>query len=120
MQIRKRAKHVQNNEADQPDLAGWSLHTRFHSTEFALQNYFSKYISQTDAEVESICAGTTVTKAIPSRSPAEIYRVWGRVHKCCARNLHSIRDFARLREIPGFLAVGVFSSYEVHLANGYM
>ncbi len=85
--------------------------TCFSQSSPALQNYFRKHVGLNDDEIKSIGAGTSVAKALPSRTPAEIF-VFGAVYVNAAPEsyVQLSRDFKRLREIPGFLAVGVFSS----------
>ena len=76
-----------------------------------LETYFGKYIGLKDEQIKSIRAGTPVAHALPARTPAEVL-VFGAVYVNASPESYIgvFRDFARLRKIPGFLAVGVFSS----------
>jgi hypothetical protein len=76
-----------------------------------LQTYLRKYIKLTDDKIKSIRSGKAVTKILPSRTPAEIF-VFGAIYVRAAPEayLKLSRDFDRLRNVPGFLAVRAFSS----------
>lgn len=76
-----------------------------------LQNYFKKNIGLSNDEIRGIRAGTAFAKAISPRTPAEVF-VFGAVYVNAdpATYVGIFRDFQRLRTIPSFLSVGVFSS----------
>ena len=52
-----------------------------------------------------------MTKALPSRTPAEVF-LFGAVYIHAAPEAYVLfaHDFDRLRKIPGYLALGVFSN----------
>ena len=56
-------------------------------------------------------SGQAVAKALPSRTPAEVF-LFGAVYiPCRARELRQLaRDFDRLSKLPNYLALGVFSN----------
>ncbi|HTO63461.1 MAG TPA: hypothetical protein VMM15_19635 [Bradyrhizobium sp.] len=75
-----------------------------------LQDFFRRNIGLTDDEIAAIQAGKAVVKALPSRTPAEIF-LFGAVyiHAAPESYIEFAHDFDRLRNLPGYLTVGVFS-----------
>jgi hypothetical protein len=76
-----------------------------------LRTYFKEYIGLSDDQIAAIRNGDAVTKNLRSRTPDEIF-VFGAVYiKAEADSyLKFSRDFDRLRTLPGYLAIGRFSS----------
>jgi hypothetical protein len=76
-----------------------------------LRTYFKDYIELGDDQIAAIRNGDAVTKNLRSRTPDEIF-VFGAVYiKAEADSyLKFSRDFDRLRTLPGYLAIGQFSS----------
>ena len=76
-----------------------------------LRTYFKQYIGLNDDQIAAIRDGEAVTKTLQSRTPDEIF-VFGAVYiKAEAKDyLTFSRDFDRLRELPGYLALGEFSN----------
>jgi hypothetical protein len=75
-----------------------------------LQTFFRQNIGLNEDQVAMIRNGQPVTKTLPSRTPAEIF-LFGAVyiHAAPESYVQFARDFDRLRKLPGYLAVGVFS-----------
>ena len=75
-----------------------------------LQTYFQQSIRLTRGEIANIRNGVAVSKVLKSREPAEVF-VFGavRVNAAPEAYLRFANDFDRLRQLPGFLAVGKFS-----------
>jgi hypothetical protein len=75
-----------------------------------LETYFRKYIGLSQDQIASIRSGQTVTKTLPSRTPAEVF-LFGAVYIQAApeKYLQFARDYDRLRKIPNNLAFGAFS-----------
>jgi hypothetical protein len=75
-----------------------------------LETYFRKYIGLSQDQIASIRNGQPVTKALPSRAPAEVL-LFGAVyiHAAPEKYLQFARDYDRLRKLPNNLALGVFS-----------
>jgi hypothetical protein len=76
----------------------------------SLQTYFRQYIGLGDDQIAAIQSGQPVSKALPSRTPAEVF-LWGAVyiHATPESYLKFAHDFDRLRKLPNYLALGVFS-----------
>ena len=76
-----------------------------------LRTYFKDYIGLNDDQIAAIRNGEAVTKNLQSRTADEIF-VFGAVYiKAEADSyLKLSRDFDRLRTLPGYLAIGQFSS----------
>ena len=75
-----------------------------------LQTYFQHYIGLSQDQITAIRNGQPVTKALPSRAPAEVF-LFGAVyiHSAPEKYLQFARDYDRLRKLPNNLALGVFS-----------
>jgi hypothetical protein len=76
-----------------------------------LQNYFQHDIGLSQDQITAIRNGQPVTKALPSRTPAEVF-LFGAVyiHAAPESYLRFALDFNRLRKLPNYLALGVFSN----------
>ncbi len=76
-----------------------------------LQTFFQQDIGLTQDQIAAIRGGQPVTKTLPSRTPAEVF-LFGAVyvHAAPESYLKFARDFDRLRKLPDYLALGVFSN----------
>ena len=76
-----------------------------------LRSFFRTDIGLTDEQVAEIQAGQPVTKLLPSRAPDEVF-LFGAVYINAAPDtyLQYARDLDRLRKLPSYLALGVFSN----------
>lgn len=76
-----------------------------------LQTFFQQDIGLTQAQIATIRSGQPVTKTLPSRTPSEVI-LFGAVyiHAVPESYLKFARDFDRLRKLPNYLALGVFSN----------
>jgi hypothetical protein len=76
-----------------------------------LQTFFRQDIGLTQDQTAAIRSGQPVAMALPSRTPAEVF-LFGAVyiHAAPERYLQFARDFGRLRKLPNYLALGVFSN----------
>ncbi len=75
-----------------------------------LQTFFRQNIGLSQDQIAAIRSGQPVTKALPPRTPAEVL-LFGAVyiHAAPETYFQFARNFDRLREVPGFLALGVFT-----------
>jgi len=76
-----------------------------------LQKFFRENIGLTADQIADIRSGKAVAKALPSRTPAEVFlfgAIW--IHATPERYVHFAQDFDRLRKLPNYLALGVFSN----------
>jgi hypothetical protein len=80
-------------------------------TSSELQTYFSQSAGLSQEEITGIRNGQPVAKALPSRTPAEIF-LFGAVYINASPESYVkfASDFSRLRKIPEYLAIGGFSS----------
>ncbi|MGO8736008.1 MAG: hypothetical protein ACLQVM_24805 [Terriglobia bacterium] len=76
-----------------------------------LQTFFRKNIGLSEDQIAAIRSGQAVTTALPPRTPAEVL-LFGAVyiHAAPEAYFQFARNFDRLREVPGFLALGVFTN----------
>src|SRR5271165_2274154 len=76
-----------------------------------LKTYFQQNIGLSQDQIAAIRSGQPVAKAVPSRTPAEVF-LFGAVyiHAAPESYLQFARDFNRLRKLPGYPALGVFSN----------
>ena len=76
-----------------------------------LQTFFRQNIGLSQDQIAAIRSGQPVAKALPSRTPAEVF-LFGAVyiHAAPESYLQFARDFDRLRKLPSYLALGVFSN----------
>jgi len=77
----------------------------------SLQTYFKEDIGLTDEQIATIRSGQAVSKKLNSREADEIF-VFGAVYVNAKPEsyLKFARDFKRMREVPGFLAIEEFSN----------
>ena len=82
----------------------------FSRSELKLQSFFQQDIGLTGDQIAAIQKGQAVTKALPSRKPDEVF-LFGAVYSHATPESHLLyaRDFERLRKLPSYLALGVFS-----------
>jgi hypothetical protein len=75
-----------------------------------LQKFFRKNIRLTEDQIAAIQSGQAVAKALPPRTPADVL-LFGAVyiHAAPEAYFQLARDFDRLRKVPGFLALAVFT-----------
>lgn len=75
-----------------------------------LQDFFRKNIGLTDDQIAAIEKGEPVVKALPSRTPDEVF-LFGAVyiHAAPETYIQFAYDFNRLRKVPTYVALGVFS-----------
>ncbi|MGD0012316.1 MAG: hypothetical protein ABSE93_27725 [Terriglobia bacterium] len=75
-----------------------------------LQTFFRKNIRLSEDQIAAIRSGQPVAKALPPRTPAEVL-IFGAVyiHAAPETYFQFARNFDRLREVPGFLALVVFT-----------
>ncbi len=76
-----------------------------------LQSFFRQDIGLSQDQIAAIRDGQPVTKALPSRTPAEVF-LFGAVyiHADPERYIQFARDFDRLRKLPNYLALGALSN----------
>ena len=76
-----------------------------------LQTFFRQNIGLSEDQIAAIRSGQAVTTALPPRTPAEVL-LFGAVyiHAAPEAYFQFARNFDRLREVPGFLALGVFTN----------
>jgi hypothetical protein len=77
----------------------------------SLQTFFRQNVGLTEDQIAAIRDGQAVAKAVPSRTPAEIF-LFGAVYIHAAPEAYVLfaHDFNRLRKLPSYLSLGVFSS----------
>jgi hypothetical protein len=75
-----------------------------------LETFFREHIGLRDDEIDAIRSGQPVVKPLPPRTPAEVL-LFGAVyiHAAPETYFQYARNFDRLRQVPGFLALGVFT-----------
>jgi len=83
----------------------------FSQSNLHLQEFFRQNIGLTEDQIAAIRNGQAVAKAVPSRTPAEIF-LFGAVyiHASPEAYVRLAYDFDRLRKLPSYLALGVFSN----------
>jgi hypothetical protein len=76
-----------------------------------LRSFFRQNIGLSEDQVAAIRSGQAVTTTLPPRTPAEVL-LFGAVyiHAAPEAYFQFARNFDRLREVPGFLALGVFTN----------
>lgn len=76
-----------------------------------LQTFFRQSIGLSQDQIDSIRSGQPVAKTMPSRTPAEVFLVGAvYIHAAPESYLKFALDFDRLRKLPNYLALGVFSN----------
>jgi len=75
-----------------------------------LQTFLAQNIGLSQDQIAAIRSGQPVAKTMPSREPAEVF-LFGAVyiHAAPEKYLQFARDFDRMRKLPNYLALGVFS-----------
>src|ERR1700691_363766 len=75
-----------------------------------LQTFFRQDIGLSPDQIAAIQKGEPVAKNLPSRVPAEVF-LFGAIyiHAAPEKYLQFARDFDRMRKLPNYLALGVFS-----------
>jgi len=75
-----------------------------------LQAFFRQNIGLNENQIVAIRNGQAVTKAVPSRTPAEVF-LFGAVyiHAAPEAYVRFVHDFDRLRKLPSYQALRVFS-----------
>jgi hypothetical protein len=76
-----------------------------------LMKFFQDEVALTPDQIAAIRSGQPVAKNLPSRAPAEVF-LFGAIyiHATPESYLKFAQDFDRLRELPNYLALGVFSN----------
>jgi len=76
-----------------------------------LHDFFANNIGLSEDQIAAIKSGKAVVKGMPPRSPAEVL-LFGAVyvHAAPEKYLQFANDFDRLRQLPNYLALGVFSN----------
>lgn len=76
-----------------------------------LMKFFQDGVALTPDQIAAIRSGQPVAKNLPSRTPAEVF-LFGAIYIRAAPEsyLKFAQDFDRLRELPNYLALGVFSN----------
>src|SRR5271170_538695 len=76
-----------------------------------LETFFRQDIGLTPDQITAIRSGEAVAKVMPSRTPAEVFLVGAiYIHAAPQSYLKFVGDFDRLRKLPDYLALGVFSN----------
>jgi hypothetical protein len=76
-----------------------------------LQTFFQQDIGLSQGQIASIRSGQPVAKALPPRTPGEVFLFGATyIHAAPEDYLQLARDFDRLRELPSYWALGVFSN----------
>ena len=86
-------------------------HLGFSQSNPDLQAFFRQSVGLNEDQIAAIRNGQAVAKAVPSRSPAEIF-LFGAVYIHAAPEAYALfaHDFDRLRKLPSYVGLGVFSS----------
>jgi len=75
-----------------------------------LQSFFRQDAGLSEKQVADIQAGKAIAKAMPSRTPAEVFLLGAvYIHATPESYVTLHHDFDRLAKLPGYLALGVFS-----------
>jgi hypothetical protein len=79
-------------------------------TKTDLDTFFRNNIGLNTEQIASIRAGQAVSRVLPSRNAGEVF-LFGAVHinTVPERYLDYAEDFERIRKVPSYLAIGVFS-----------
>jgi hypothetical protein len=77
----------------------------------ALQHFFQQDIGLSQDQIAAVHRGEAIAKALPSRTPAEVF-LFGAIyiHAAPESYVKYAHDFDRLRKLPDYLALGVFSN----------
>ncbi len=76
-----------------------------------LQTFFKEDIGLSQDQIAAIRSGQAVAKTMPSRTPAEVF-LFGAIyiHASPESYVKFAHDFDRLRKLPNYLALGIFSN----------
>ena len=76
-----------------------------------VETFFRQNIGLSQDQIAAIQSGKAVAKTLPSRTPAEVF-LFGAIHIHATPEsyLRFAHDFDRLRKLPSYLALGVFSN----------
>ncbi len=75
-----------------------------------LDSFFRQDIGFSEDQIAAIRSGTAVSKAMPPRSPAEVFLVGAiYIHAAPESYIRMQHDYERLRKLPGYLGLNVFS-----------
>ena len=76
-----------------------------------LQTFFRQNIGLSEDQIVIVQSGQAVTKVLPPRTPAEVL-LFGAVyiHAAAEAYFQHVRNFDRLRKVPNFLALAVFTN----------
>jgi len=76
-----------------------------------LLKFFRESAELTPEQIAAIQSGQPVAKTLPSRTPAEVFLLGAvYIHATPESYLKYAQDFDRLRKLPNYLALGVFSN----------
>jgi len=76
-----------------------------------LQEFFEQDVGLSPDQIADIQSGKPVTKALPSREPAEVFLFGATyINATPEKYVRFAHDFDRLRKLPNYLALGVFST----------
>ena len=76
-----------------------------------LLKFFQESVALTPDQIAAIRSGKPVAKILPSRTPAEVFLLGAvYIHATPESYLKLAQDFDRLRKLPNYLALGVFSN----------
>ena len=83
----------------------------FSQSNPSLHDFFANNIGLSEEQITAIKSGKAVVKAMPSRTPAEVL-LFGAVyvHAAPEKYIQFAHDFDRLRQLPNYLGLGVFSN----------
>ena len=83
----------------------------FSQSNSSLHDFFTNNIGLSQEQIAAMKSGKPVVKAMPSRNPAEVL-LFGAVyvHAKPEKYIQFAHDFDRLRQLPNYLALGVFST----------
>ena len=74
-----------------------------------LQSFFSQDVGLNDAEIADIRSGKAVVRIMPQRTPEDVF-LFGAIyiHATPERYINFRNDLDRLRNLPGYISLGVF------------
>lgn len=86
-------------------------HSGFSQSRPDLHTFFRQNIGLSEDQIATIRSGQAVTMALPHRTPSEVL-LFGAVyiHATPETYFQFARNFDRLRKVPGYLAIGVFTN----------
>ena len=76
-----------------------------------VETFFQQNVGFNQDQIAAIRNGQAVAKALPSRTPDEVFLIGAiYIHAAPESYLRFAHDFDRLRKLPSYLALGVFSN----------